>query len=42
MLTVLRVVDQNRSQNDGAVASSVNLEAFKIIYVQVGLDFVLC
>lgn len=35
MLTVLRVIDQYRSRNDGDVASSVNLDSFKIIYVQV-------
>ena len=35
MLTVLRVVDHYRSRNDGDVASSVNLDSFKIIYVQV-------
>jgi hypothetical protein len=35
MLTVLRVVDQNRSRHDGDVASSVLLKKFKIIYVQV-------
>ena len=35
MLTVLRVVDQHRSRHDGDVASSVVLNSFKIIYVQV-------
>jgi len=35
MLTVLRVVDQHRSRRDGDVGSSVNLDKFKIIYVQV-------
>ena len=35
MLTVLRVVDQNRSWREGDVASSVKLNSFKIIYVQV-------
>ena len=34
MLTILRVVDQNRSLDDGDVASSVLLDKFKIIYVQ--------
>lgn len=37
MLTVLRVVDQNRSRHEGDIASSVNLNSFKIIYVQVSL-----
>jgi len=35
MLTVLRVVDQFRSRRDGDVASSVKLDSFKVIYVQV-------
>jgi hypothetical protein len=35
MLTVLRVIDQHRSRHQGDVASSVNLNSFKIIYVQV-------
>ena len=35
MLTVLRVVDQHRSRHEGDVASSVDLNSFKIIYVQV-------
>lgn len=38
MLTVLRVVDQH-SQHKGDVASSVDLNAFKIIYVQVSSTF---
>lgn len=35
MLTVLRVIDQYRSRDESDVASSVNLDSFKIIYVQV-------
>ena len=38
MLTVLRVVDQNRSRHEGDIASSVTLNSFKIIYVQVSLN----